>query len=290
MNVSNSLSVQTFVVLQHWLTLLHLPLGTRSAHTGGIMVLLQHTGGFLGKAASSQAPVMGSAGQRLENLPRSWADHVCRIDAYFWLPWPGLPLQTAELSEHESPKLPGPCRTSSTACKPRVGDYQHLNWDAMIATLGPVVFEPGSAAEIQEVFQFTRRLWRFLFHVHVRIKLAFEKSEVLCCWQKKVKSWRIAKRVAELLKWPCSWEYQGLENISDGNLPESGNAYRYLSFVCFEKQNLCVEITECLQRLEGSLMDLLELPVLGENPKLRGHKRHRGGHSMLVNSLSMGPW
>lgn len=58
----------------------------------------------------------------------------------------------------------------------------------MIAILGPVVFERGSAAEIQEVFQFTKRLGKFLFHVDVRIKLAFEKSEVLCCWQKKVKS------------------------------------------------------------------------------------------------------
>lgn len=36
-------------------------------------------------------------------------------------------------------------------------------------------------------------------------------------------------------------------------------------------------------------MDILELPVLGESPKLRGHQRHRGGHSMLANSLCMGP-
>lgn len=78
--------------------------------------------------------------------------------------------------------------------------YQHLKWDAMIATPGPVISEHHSAAEIQEVFQFTGRLGRFLLHMDVRIKLAFEKSEVLCCWEEKVKSGRMAKRVVELLK------------------------------------------------------------------------------------------
>lgn len=66
--------------------------------------------------------------------------------------------------------------------------YQHFKWDAMIAAPGPVIFEHDSAAEIQEVFQFTRRLGRLLFHVDDRINLAFRKSEVLCCWEEKIKS------------------------------------------------------------------------------------------------------
>ena len=57
--------------------------------------------------------------------------------------------------------------------------YQHLKWDAMTATPGPVLSEPDSAAEIQEGFQFTGSLGRFPFHVDVRLKLAFENSEVL---------------------------------------------------------------------------------------------------------------
>lgn len=43
-------------------------------------------------------------------------------------------------------------------------------------------------------------------------------------------------------------------------------------YLCFEKWNLCLEITQVLAE---TLKDMLELPVLGERPNLRGHKKHR---------------
>lgn len=58
--------------------------------------------------------------------------------------------------------------------------YQHLKWVVMIATPGHVLSEHDSAAEIWEGFQFTGSLGKFPFHVDVRVKLAFEKNEVLC--------------------------------------------------------------------------------------------------------------
>lgn len=36
------------------------------------------------------------------------------------------------------------------------------------------------AAEIQEGFQFTESVGRFSFHEDVRLKLSFEKNEILC--------------------------------------------------------------------------------------------------------------
>lgn len=93
----------------------------------------------------------------------------------------GLPLQAAEVLEHESAQTTWALQDFSTLPTKREWvAYQHLKWDAMIASPGPVIFECDSAAEIQEVFQFTGGLGRFLFHVDIRIKLFFEKSEVLC--------------------------------------------------------------------------------------------------------------
>lgn len=58
--------------------------------------------------------------------------------------------------------------------------------------------------------------------------------------EEKIKSWRIAKRVAELLKWPCSWEYQGLENISDGNLFGKGKCLQvFILYLFWEVEPLC---------------------------------------------------
>lgn len=50
----------------------------------------------------------------------------------------------------------------------------------MITTPGPVLSEHDSAAEIQGGFQFMGSLGRFQFHEDVRLKLDFEKNEVLC--------------------------------------------------------------------------------------------------------------
>lgn len=179
---------------------------------------------------------------------------------------------------------------STLATKREWVTYQHLKWDAVIATPDPVISERDSAAENQEVFQFTGRLGRFLFHVDIRIRLAFGKSEILCCWEEKVKSWRTVKRMVELLKWPCSWEYQGLENISDGNLFGSGNAYKVFILCLFWEVKSLRGGNIGVYRDLKALPWELELPILGESPKLRDHKRHRGDQSRLENSMGVGPW
>lgn len=121
------------------------------------------------------------------DLSSSRADHVCRVGAYFWFTWTpftdswglraGVTQTTWALQDF-----------STLPTKREWVAYQRFKWDAMIAARGPVIFEHDSAAEIQEVFQFTRRLGRPLFHVDDRIKLAFRKSEVLCCWKKRLKA------------------------------------------------------------------------------------------------------
>lgn len=75
-----------------------------------------------------------------------------------------------------------PYRTcfSPLAMKRECVTYQHLKWVVMIATPSHVLSEHDSAAEIWEGFQFTGSLGKFPFHVDVRVKLAFEKNEVLC--------------------------------------------------------------------------------------------------------------
>lgn len=71
-----------------------------------------------------------------------------------------------------------PCRTyfPPLAITREGVTYQHLKWDAVVATAGPVLSACDSAAGVREGFLFTGSLGRFPFHVDVRLKLAFEKN------------------------------------------------------------------------------------------------------------------
>lgn len=91
-------------------------------------------------------------------------------------------------SSMSHPNCLGLAGLPNAAYKERVDDPPALEVGCCDCHSRSAIFVCDSAAEIQEVFQLTGSLGRFLFHVDVRIKLALEKTEVFCCLEEKVKS------------------------------------------------------------------------------------------------------
>lgn len=128
MNVCNSLSVQTLVLLQHWLASFTVMDSKFFIYCYGHTLCLQEASWCCSStqvdfwAKQLQGRLLWWVQKATGSRRAARAGHVCRMDSYFWLTWPGLPLQTAEVLEHESPKLPGPCRASQH-CLPRESEW-----------------------------------------------------------------------------------------------------------------------------------------------------------------------